>query len=571
MSNENFDIQKNLNLALENIQKKNFSEAINLYEKILKIVPNNFDANLNLGTIFAENNNLKKASELWTKAIEINPNVADAHNNLASLYMRLGDYDKALTYIKNAIKINPKFSLAYNNLGMLNNILGKFDEAKNNFLEAIQTEPKNIMAYYNLANLYQKLSDIENSENYYLKAIEINPRFFNAYNNLMNLYERVGQNAKLQEIINKAEQYFTNNPSIKLFKGKLLFKSKNYEDSIINLNSIEFDLRDETKETSRCATLAKCYDQTGNFDKAFEFFKKANEINFNLNKDKIDKNKAINIVKDRINFFENPSIKEWPISKLNTKEKNPIFLIGFPRSGTTLLDAILRSHPSLDVIEEKPIIDDFIKELNKKTYSNLNNLKTINESLLEEMRNVYFDSQRKYVKLNDKKIHIDKMPLNIIHVGEIVRIFPDAKFILALRHPCDSILSCFMQNFLLNDSMANFLDLNDSANFYNYTMTLWEKYINVLKINYHEIKYEKVVTDFETSIKKLLEFLDLPWSENVTKFYKTAETGGIISTPSYDQVNKPLYTKSIGRWKNYETQFEKILPILNPWIKKYEY
>ena len=571
MNNENFDIQKNLNLALENIQKKNFSEAINLYEKILKVVPNNFDANLNLGTIFAENNNLKKASELWTKAIEINPNVADAHNNLASLYMRLGENDKALTYIKNAIKINPKFSLAYNNLGMLNNIVGKFDEAKKNFLEAIQAEPKNIMAYYNLANLYQKLSDIENSENYYLKAIEINPKFFNAYNNLMNLYERIGQNTKLEEIINKAEKHFANNPSIKLFKGKLLFKSKRYEDSINNLNSIEFDSRNETKETSRCGTLAKCYDQTGDFKKAYEFFKKTNDINFNLNKNKIDKNKAINIIKDRINFFDNPNIKNWPIPKLNTKEKNPIFLIGFPRSGTTLLDTILRSHPSLDVIEEKPIIDNFIKELNKKIYSNLNNLKTINESLLEEMRNVYFDSQKKYVKQNNKKIHIDKMPLNIIHVGEIVRIFPDAKFILAIRHPCDSILSCFMQNFLLNDSMANFLDLNDSANFYNYTMTLWEKYINVLKINYHVIKYEEVVTDFETSIKKLLEFLDLPWSENVTKFYKTAETRGIISTPSYDQVNKPLYTKSIGRWKNYETQFEKILPTLNPWVKKFEY
>ena len=163
------------------------------------------------------------------------------------------------------------------------------------------------------------------------------------------------------------------------------------------------------------------------------------------------------------------------------------------------------------------------------------------------------------------------MPLNLIHAGEIVRIFPDAKFILAVRHPCDCVLSCFMQNFVLNDAMANFLDLKDSAEFYNYTMTLWNKYLNVLSINFHEIKYEDVVNNFEISIKKLLEFLNLPWSENVTKFYETAENRGIISTPSYDQVNKPLYSKSIGRWKNYETQFSQIISILKPWIKKYEY
>tara|TARA_B100001029_G_scaffold65205_1_gene52809 strand:- start:242 stop:550 length:309 start_codon:yes stop_codon:yes gene_type:complete len=102
-------------------------------------------------------------------------------------------------------------------------------------------------------------------------------------------------------------------------------------------------------------------------------------------------------------------------------------------------------------------------------------------------------------------------------------------------------------------------------------MTLWEKYLNVLKINYHTIKYEDVVSNFEVSIKKLLEFLELPWSENVTKFYETAEKRGIISTPSYDQVNKPLYSKSINRWKNYESQFSNILPILKPWIERYGY
>ena len=508
---------------------------------------------------------------LWAKAIKINPKIPDAHNNLASIYIRLGEYDKASKHIKEAIRINPKFSLAYNNLGMLKTNTGFLEEGKSNFLKAIELDPKNIMAFYNLANLYQKLNDIENSENFYIKAIGINPMFFEAYNNLMNMYERIGENTKLKDIINKSEKYFIDNSSIKLFKGKLLFKSKEYKDAINNLESIQFDLINKTKEISRCTTLAKCYDQIGDYKKAYKFFNLANESNFIINKDKIDKENAINIIKERIDFFENPIIKEWPIPNSNKIKKNPIFLIGFPRSGTTLLDTVLRSHPSINVIEEKPTIDIFIKKLKEKTFSNLNNLKFLEDNLLDEMRNVYYESLSKYVKKDNKKICIDKMPLNIIHVGEIVRIFPKAKFILAIRHPCDTVLSCFMQSFVLNDSMANFLNLEDSSNMYNLTMTLWEKYLNVLKINYHTIKYEDVVSNFEVSIKKLLEFLELPWSENVTKFYETAEKRGIISTPSYDQVNKPLYSKSINRWKNYESQFSNILPILKPWIERYGY
>ena len=571
MNNENIELKKNLDLGIRYIQRKEFNEAIKIYEKILTEHPNNFDANLNLGTIFAQSNNLKKATELWAKAIKINPKIPDAHNNLASIYMRLGEYDKASKHIKEAIRINPKFSLAYNNLGMLKTNTGFLEEGKSNFLKAIELDPKNIMAFYNLANLYQKLNDIENSENFYIKAIGINPMFFEAYNNLMNMYERIGENTKLKDIINKSEKYFIDNSSIKLFKGKLLLKLKEYKDAINNLESIQFDLINKTKEISRCTTLAKCYDQIGDYKKAYKFFNLANENNFIINKDKIDKEKAINIIKERINFFENPIIKEWPIPNSNKMKKNPIFLIGFPRSGTTLLDTVLRSHPSIDVIEEKPTIDIFIKKLKEKTFSNLNNLKFLEDNLLDEMRNVYYESLSKYVKKDNKKICIDKMPLNIIHVGEIVRIFPKAKFILAIRHPCDTVLSCFMQSFVLNDSMANFLNLEDSSNMYNLTMTLWEKYLNVLKINYHTIKYEDVVSNFEVSIKKLLEFLELPWSENVTKFYETAEKRGIISTPSYDQVNKPLYSKSINRWKNYESQFSNILPILKPWIERYGY
>ena len=171
---------------------------------------------------------------------------------------------------------------------------------------------------------------------------------------------------------------------------------------------------------------------------------------------------------------------------------------------------------------------------------------------------------------NNSLKYIDKEPLNIIHVGEIVRVFPNAKFLVSIRHPYDCVLSCFMQNFILNDTLVNFLNLEDAANFYDKVMKLWVSYINYLPINYHLIKYEDVVLDFEKTLKETLKFLDLPWSDKILNFHKNSNKD-LIATPSYDQVNKPIYTKSIGKWKKYENKISKIFPILNPWVDKFNY
>ena len=194
------------------------------------------------------------------------------------------------------------------------------------------------------------------------------------------------------------------------------------------------------------------------------------------------------------------------------------------------------------------------------------------DNIFNEIRKFYFTNRDKFINNKDnQKIYIDKMPLNIIHVGEVIRIFPEAKFIVSLRHPCDCVLSCFMQSFTLNNAMANFLNLEDTANLYNLVMKLWIQYTSTFSIKYHTVKYEDIVLNFEKTVKNIVSFLELPWSDNVFKFYETAEKRELISTPSYDQVNKPIYTKAIGRWKKYEKQLLKNLPVLEPWIKKFDY
>ena len=225
----------------------------------------------------------------------------------------------------------------------------------------------------------------------------------------------------------------------------------------------------------------------------------------------------------------------------------------------------------VEVLEEKPIVDIFISSLEKKTNNDLHNLENIDDNSIENLRKIYFDNRDKYINFDPEKIYIDKMPLNLIHVGEIVRIFPNAKFIFAIRNPYDVILSCFMQQFSPNNAMANLTNLDDATNLYDLVMNLWLKYNEIFTLNVQTVKYENVVGNFDGSIKKLLNFLELEWNDKVKEFYKTAEKRGIINTPSYNQVNMPLYNKSINRWKNYENKFLSNKKILDKWVKKFKY
>tara|TARA_X000000368_G_scaffold405403_1_gene382506 strand:- start:205 stop:738 length:534 start_codon:yes stop_codon:yes gene_type:complete len=169
-----------------------------------------------------------------------------------------------------------------------------------------------------------------------------------------------------------------------------------------------------------------------------------------------------------------------------------------------------------------------------------------------------------------KKIIIDKFPLNLIELGFIKTIFPNSKIILAIRHPLDCILSCVLTAFKMNEAMLNFENLQTTSFFYNKTFSLLTRYIDFFTINLYQIKYENVVLDFNNEINKLLNFLELNFENSLTKFYDTAKKREKIHTPSYDQVIKPLYSNSINRHLNFK-DIETIIPEIEKWIYYYSY
>jgi tetratricopeptide (TPR) repeat protein len=513
--------------------------------------------------------NFEKAKNLFKKVISINNNIPEVYNNLGSIYLNEKNFKEAIKYLNQAIKLNPKLSIAYLNLGIIYQKVNDFKLAEENYLQSILFNKYNLLALFNLGNLYSDNDNLENAEKYYKQLIDLKPNMEQAYRNLFFIFDRSNQHKKLKDLLDLAKMNLPNHPIVDFFQGIYDYENTKFEAVIDNFEKIKINEKDIGIFITKSQLLGKSYDQIGDYDKAYNCFLDSNNVINKIFGNRYKKEIYIDIIKERINFYHNFKLNSW--GSISSSDNDPIFLVGFPRSGTTLLDTILRSHKSIDVIEEKPIVDKLIENLKLETENNLLNLENLNKKSYTKIKELYLKTRGEYAKSNNEKIYIDKLPLNFIYIGEIIRLFPKAKFIFALRNPYDVILSCFMQQFTPNDSMMNFINLKDSANFYDISMKLYKMYFELFKSNIYEIKYEDVIQNFDDTIKKLLNFLNLEWEDEVKKFYKTARERGIISTPSYNQINKPLYQKSIHRWRNYEKNFAEIDTDLNFWKNEFKY
>ena len=242
------------------------------------------------------------------------------------------------------------------------------------------------------------------------------------------------------------------------------------------------------------------------------------------------------------------------------------FLVGFPRSGTTLLDTFLMGHPHTYVLEEIPVLQE--------AWKMLRDLATLPERTVPEFQR----ARESYLQELDGRagadfggLIIDKLPLNLLAAPILYCLFPDAPFVFAQRHPCDCVLSCFMQGFALNDSMACFLEIATAAQFYDAVMEFWTRTRELLPLKVHTLIYEELVIDPESALRPLIGFLGLEWNGELLDHRTTGRARLAVATPSYNQVTQPLSRAPSGRWKKYKKQLEPVLPILLPWAERLGY
>jgi tetratricopeptide (TPR) repeat protein len=252
-------------------------------------------------------------------------------------------------------------------------------------------------------------------------------------------------------------------------------------------------------------------------------------------------------------------------------EGSPVFIVGFPRSGTTLLEQVLDAHPLLQSMDEQPFLLQAVARVSDQGINYPTELGKLSGSDLNEIRAHYWRAVRNRIPLAPDRRLVDKNPLNMVLLPIIRRLFPGAPIILAVRHPCDTVLSCFLQHFRSDLALLGG-DLNALARSYSRAFGFWYSQCPLLRPDIHELKYEQLIADLATEVDSLCAFLQLPRHEAMLAPGEHARAKGFISTPSYAQVLEPVSDRFVGRWKHYERYFDReTLALLAPWIERWGY
>jgi tetratricopeptide (TPR) repeat protein len=533
-------INSKLQKALQLQQDGQFLEAERCYRYVLNINPKSTLALENLAIIANKTGRINLAITTTQKLLSLKPNDEATHNFLGTLYLTEGNFSLARKYFKKTLKLSPNHHWAFFNIG----------------------------ESYRLQNLNKK------AMLYYEKAIVVKPDLGIAYYFWADLLEKSNKIDLAWEKLNKAKELSFEWRDCLLLESKLLYRMGEINKALKKLSEIEISENDTYEAACQVLFLrGKFYDRLGITDKAFYNFKKCNQ-QFSRSREasQVDAQRYLEGVLARNHKFSPKWVDSWvPLSE--NKNNDPVFIVGFPRSGTTLLDQILDSHPQINVLEEKPIIETLVSQVNKLPLGYPAALSSLTSQQVEILRNQYFHFVSDFLKAYDNKhVLVDKFPLNLIDLGLIVRLFPNAKIIFAMRHPVDVCLSNFMQFYILTDAMANFLTLEGTAKFYTSTMDLWDNYRNSLDFNYHQVKYENIIDNLESEAQAIISFLGLQWNQRVLDYHKhVTSSQKTITTPSYQDVSEPIYSRARYRWKRYRKFLAPILNLLEPYVERYGY
>jgi hypothetical protein len=246
-----------------------------------------------------------------------------------------------------------------------------------------------------------------------------------------------------------------------------------------------------------------------------------------------------------------------------------VFFVGFPRSGTTLLEQILASHPDIVTLDEREVLMDSTKSLFVSDQA-LDRLSSLEAGEADSLREAYWRRTRDYCPDLAGKVFIDKLPLNSVRLPLVAKLFPRAKVLFALRDPRDVVLSCFRRRFGMNPAMYQLLTLEGAAAYYDAVMRLVDQYTAKLPLSLHYVRYESLVDDLRREAEGVCGFIGVAWDDSMLDFAQTARSRE-IRTPSARQVRRGLYNEGVGQWRAYAAHLAPVMPLLAPWVEKFGY
>lgn len=540
-----------------------FEEAVAAYQLIIARQPDDFECLNNLGNAQAGMGDSEAALATLRRAVAIDPAAAPTRMNFVSALLSLDMAEEAEQELLRAKDDFPQDSRPPYQLYALYKGQLKQDEAISALEEAERRDPDVAGIQLKLAIEYGVVRRTQDAERAYRRTIKLDPSGTDAYLGLAIQYEHTNREDEFTGLIDLGRSNRLADGALAFIEALELRRQKRFDEGLDRLQAVPDDM-----EPIRTAHMrATLLDRLDRSDEAFAAFAHANALQQNSPTEPLERAAQLrDRLKTEIALLTPEWRDSWQPAKASDAHSDPVFLVGFPRSGTTLLDTILMGHPGTVVMEEQPPLN-----LVEEALGGMTALPDLDDSAIAKARDHYFAEVAKIQPLEDGQLLVDKSPLFLYRLPLIQRLFPQAKIILALRHPNDVVLSCFMSNFRLNSAMANFLRLEDAAEFYDLCFTHWAKARELFAPDVHTVVYEELVEDVGGVVQPLIEWLGLDWRAGMLDHTTTAKSRGLITTASYSQVTEPIYRRASGRWLRYANYLQSITPRLKPWAETFGY
>jgi len=509
------DLQK----AMSQVQKGNLGEAEKIYREILSDDPNNVDALRLLALLASRTGAVDQAINMLENCTKIAPDYALAWENLAKMYRQKDDPDslqKAAFCFRKATELRPNWAEGWAGLGTMQTRSSQHEEGIESYKKSIELKANQPRVHLSLGHVYKTTGNQEACISSYNEAISFDNNFGEAYWSLANLktYKFSGEEISSME------------------------------------KKIELTEVPEREKVHFLFSLGKAFEDMGNYDESFEYYKRGNDLN--RGRTTYDP-KAIEALSERLKqFFTEERFQEN--KDFGDNSSAPIFIVGLPRSGSTLIEQILASHSKIEGTMELPNIMNIARKLGNSTkdrtaYPEV--IESLQGSDLTDLGKSFID-ETQFLRTG-KQYFIDKMPNNFSHIGLIKLILPNAKVIDARRNPMDTCFSCFKQLFARGQAFT--YDLSEIARYYVNYVNLMDHWDKVLPGYVFKVQHEDLINNQEGVTRDLIDFCEVDFESSTLEFYKTKRA---VKTASSEQVRQPINTKGVNQWKNYEAHLKDL-------------
>ena len=510
------------------------SQAVPLLEQACKCNPRDAQSWAWLGITHARLQDWPKAEFCLRKALGWRPADAAAQHAMATVLIRKRQFAAAIPHLQSAMALRPDDASLYNDLGFCEQRLRHIDKAISAYQHSLQLDPAQHLAYRNLGLLYEQLHRLEEARDCARQALL-----------------RAPQDAESTLLLAKLEARGKHYASARECLARLLETPL----SPFHLGAVNLEM---ARILDRLADPEAAFRHLAAGKQAFTSLYRISATDLQQYRDGIDEFRRL---------FSHRTTAVLPPQEPGDQALKIIFLVGFPRSGTTLTEQILEAHPDIVASHELPVLVELTQRIGAligRDFRYPDDMDSLSPDDLRLLRKSYCVAMLDALehRPSNGQFILDKLPLNIVHLGLISRLFPQAKILLALRDPRDVCLSCYMQSFEMNPAMAQFLDLEDTAKFYQTVMGLLLHYRDTVGIDMLTTRYEDIVDDLEGTARRMLDYLGLEWDSAVLQYHHAAQTRRVY-TPSYQAVTQPIYRRAKGKWKAYAAQLQPVLPLLD--------